>query len=73
MLSSGKGDFGIEKVDLPRYCVGYNDRWRELVRDVVRGTSEFGDMLTDMVCFAMPSACGRYWAFATDRCKLAKL
>ena len=58
VLSSGKGDFGIEKLDLPRYCVGYNDRWRELVI-VVRGTSEFGDMLTDMVCFAMPSACGR--------------
>ena len=58
VLSSGKGDFGIEKVDLPRYCVGSNDRWRELVV-VVRGTAEFGDMLTDMVCFAMPSACGR--------------
>ena len=58
VLGGGKGNSGIGKVDLPRYCVGYNDRWRELVV-IVRGTSEFGDLLTDMVCFAMPSACGR--------------
>ena len=58
---SGKGDAekeGIEKVDLPTYCLGYNDRRREIVI-MIRGTYSIGDALTNMVCFAMLSACGR--------------
>eukprot|EP00942_MAST-04A_sp_MAST-4A-sp1_P013392 g13392.t1 len=56
-----KGDSkkeGIQKIDIPTYCLGYNDHRREIVI-MIRGTYSIGDALTEMVCFAMLSACGK--------------